>query len=164
MALKDALISLNELQASGIISDYAICGGYACVYYEVGQPTYDLDVLTVSVSKDDIHDIYEYYGKQGAKIENIYIYIKDMPVQFIPNISPLHEEAVARATELLFDDIRGKIVTVEYLIALLLTAYREKDRIRIQRLLDKADRSILLDVVQRFDDGQLYERYKEILA
>lgn len=163
MALRDALISLNELQESGIISDYAICGGYACIYYKVGQPTYDLDVLTVSVSADDIHSIYEHYRKKGAKLENLYIYVEDMPIQFLPNISPLHNEAVTKAPEILFEGIRGKFVTVEYLIALLLTAYREKDRIRIQRLFKQADRSILLDIVQRFDDGQLYERYKELL-
>lgn len=86
MALKDALVSLNDLKLKGVVTDYAICGGYACIHYGVGHPTYDLDVLTISVSEDDIHSIFEYYRKQGAKIESPYIYVKDMPIQFLPNV------------------------------------------------------------------------------
>jgi len=123
-----------------------------------------LDVLTISVSEGDIHNIFEYYKKQGARTEGLYIYVKDMPIQFLPNISPLHNEAVENANELLFDGVRGKIVSVEYLIVLLLTVYRTKDKIRIQRLIERADRNILLDIIRRFDDGQLCKRYEKILA
>lgn len=85
MALKDVLLNLNNLKSSGIIKDYAICGGYACTFYEVSMTTYDLDVLTILPSETDYHRLYEHFRAKGARIENVYIYIEDMPVQFLPN-------------------------------------------------------------------------------
>ena len=90
-----------------------------------------------------------------------------MPVQFLPNyISPLFNSAIEEANEIEFEGVRSKFVSIEYLIALLLTAFRLKDRIRIQSLLDKVDNNILRDIIKRFDNdqGQLFKRYKEILA
>ena len=65
-----------------------------------------------------------------------------------------------------FEGVHSKFVSIEYLIALLLTSFRLKDRIRIQGLLDKVDKNILIDIIKRFDDdqGKLLERYERILA
>ncbi len=90
-----------------------------------------------------------------------------MPVQFLPNyISPLFNSAIEEADKIEFDDISSKVVSVEYLVALLLTSFRSKDRIRIQSLISKADGALLLEVIKRFDneERQLYERYKKVLA
>ena len=167
MALKDVLITLNNLVEVGIIKDYAIGGGYAVMYYDIPITTYDLDVLVMLQSDDDFHRLYDYFRENGAKIEDVYIFIDDMPVQFLPNyISPLCNSAIEEANEIEFDGIRSKIVTIEYLIALLLTSFRPKDRIRIQGLLYKADKNILIDIIKGFDNDkcQLFERYKRILA
>ena len=164
MGLKEVLTDLNGLISNGIIEDYAICGGYACTFYKVSMPTYDLDVLIILASDDDFHRLYEHYRKINAKIENIYIYIEGMPVQFLPNISSLHHEAIQKAPIIQFEGVASKFVSVEYLIALLLTAYRPKDRIRVESLLKQADKKILEDILWRFGDGQLYKRYTEILA
>ena len=90
-----------------------------------------------------------------------------MPVQFLPNyISPLFNQAIIEADLIAFEDIHAKVVKLEYLIVLLLTAFRQKDRIRIQGLLDKTDKVLLLDIIRRFDDEQqsLYKRYEKVLA
>ena len=153
--------------ASNIIKDYAIGGGYAVMFYDIPITTYDLDVLVVLPSENDFHRLYDYFRNCGAKIQDVYIFINDMPVQFLPNyISPLYNSAIEEANEIEFEDVRSKIVGVEYLIALLLTAFRLKDRIRIQGLLDKADKNTLIDIIKRFDDDQyqLFKRYKRILA
>lgn len=70
------------------------------------------------------------------------------------------------ANEVEFEGVRSKFVSIEYLIALLLTAFRPKDRIRIQSLLDMADRTTLEDIIERFGNDQykLLERYKGILG
>lgn len=167
MGIKDVLVTLNNLTKEGIIQGYAIGGGYAAMYYDVPTTTYDVDVLVVLHSEGDFQKLYQYFRDKGSKIENVYIFIEDMPVQFLPNyISPLFNSAIEESIEVEFDDIRGKFVKIEYLITLLLLSYRPKDKIRIQSLLDKADKPILASLIQRFDDdqGKLLERYKKILA
>lgn len=95
MGLRDVFIALNNLVESNIIEDYAIGGGYAAMYYDIPIATYDLDVLVVLSGDDDFHRLYEYFRQEGAKIEDVYIYIDDMPVQFLPNyISPLFNAAI----------------------------------------------------------------------
>ena len=94
MGLRNILAYLNELKATGIIKDYAIGGGYAVMYYDLPISTYDLDVLVLLSGEKDYHRLYEHFRAQGNKIENVYIFINDMPVQFIPNyISPLFKAA-----------------------------------------------------------------------
>ena len=167
MGLKNVLACLNSLVVEGIIQDYAIGGGYAAMYYDIPMITYDLDVLVVLPSEKDYHCLYDYFRRGGAKIEEIYIFIEDKPVQFLPNyISPLFNSAIENANIVEFEGLRTKFVSVEYLVALLLTAFRSKDRIRVQSLLNKASKGILLDIIKRFDNeqGLLHKRYKEVLA
>ena len=166
MGLKNILACLNELKDAGIIQDYAIGGGYAVMYYDLPISTYDLDILVLLLDEKDYHKLYEHFRAQGNKIEDVYIFIDDMPVQFLPNyISPLFNQAIIEADLIAFEDIHAKVVKLEYLIVLLLTAFRQKDRIRIQSLLDKADKVLLLDIIRRFDDEQqsLYKRYQKVL-
>lgn len=161
------LVTLNDLKKKGVIQDYAIGGGYAVMFYDIPTTTYDLDVLVVLPSEDAFHRLYEHFRERGAKIEDVYIFINDMPVQFLPNyINPLFNSAIEEANEIEFEGVHSKFVSIEYLIALLVTAFRLKDRIRIQSLLDKADKNILRDIIKRFDNdkGQLSERYKKVLA
>ena len=161
------LVTLNDLKKKGVIQDYAIGGGYAVMFYDIPTTTYDLNVLVVLPSEDDFHRLYEYFRERGAKIEDVYIFINNMPVQFLPNyINPLFNSAIEEANEIEFEGVHSKFASIEYLIALLLTAFRPKDRIRIQSLLDKADKNILKDIIKRFDNdkGQLFERYKKVLA
>lgn len=90
-----------------------------------------------------------------------------MPVQFLPSfISPLYNDAIKEANEIEFEDIHSKIIAIEYLIVLLLTAFRDKDRIRIPRLLDNANKETIELLIEKYDDGHhtLSQRYKSILA
>jgi len=167
MGLREVLTHLNDLKATGIIQDYAIGGGYAAMLYDIPMTTYDLDVLAVLPTEDDYHRLYEHFRTKGAKIENVYIFIEGMPVQFLPNyISPLFDSAIEEANIVDFQGVSSKFVSIEYLIALYLTAFRKKDIIRVQSLIKKAKKKLLLDIIRRFDNDQykLYERYKKVLA
>jgi len=98
MGLKEVLTRLNDLKATGVFQDYAIGGGYAAMFYDIPMTTYDLDVLVVLPTENDYHRLYEHFRTKGAKIENVYIFIEDMPVQFLPNyISPLFNSAIEEA-------------------------------------------------------------------
>ena len=167
MGLREVLISLNDLKAVGIIQDYAIGGGYAAMFYDIPITTYDLDVLVILPSENDYHNLYEHFRNKGTKIENVYIFIEDMPVQFLPNyISLLFNSAIEEANVIELEGVSSKFVNVEYLIALYLTAFRDKDIIRAKSLLKKAKKDLLLRIIQEFDNGQnnLLEKYKRVLA
>lgn len=167
MSLKDVLVNLNNLITAGIIQDYAIGDGYAVMFYDIPLTTYDLDVLAILPTENDFHRLYEHFRTKGAKIEKEYIFIEGMPVQFLPNyISPLFNNTIKEANMEEFEGICSKFVSIEYLIVLLLTSFRWKDKIRIQSLLNKANKDLLVDIIQSFDNEQhqLYERYKEVLA
>ena len=166
------IILLQELErrnikTTGIIQDYAIGGAYAAAFYDIPMTTYDLDVLVKLRTENDYHKLYEFFRTRGAKIENVYIFISEMPVQFLPNyISPLFNSAIEESNVVDFEGVLCKIVSIEYLVLLLLTAFRRKDRIRIEGLLDKVNKDLLSNLITRFGDGEntLYERYQSILA
>jgi len=65
-----------------------------------------------------------------------------------------------------FESIQTRFVSVEYLVLLLLTSFRPKDKIRIQSLIGKANKELLLNLIKRFDNDEniLHKRYQEILA
>lgn len=165
--LPSVLTELNALVRLGIIRDYAIGGGYAVMYYGIPYSTFDLDVLIVLGSDEDFHKLYNYYRQKGNKIEDVYIYIADMAVQFLPNyISPLFSNAIKEAQQIKVNGVPSKVVRVEYLIALLLTAFRPKDKINIIELVKGADMPMLDEILRRFDDGQrlLSKRFREVLG
>ena len=160
------LDELNALVRQGIIEDYAIGGGYAVMYYGIPYSTFDLDVLVVLGSEEDFHSLYSHYRQKGNKIENVYIYIANMAVQFLPNyISPLFDNAIKEAQRIRVNGVPSKVVKVEYLIALLLTAFRPKDKIHVIELAKNADMLLLNEILRGLDDGQLLsKRLKEVLG
>lgn len=166
------LSELNKLVEKSIITDYAIGGGYASIYHGIPYFTEDVDVLVI-VSGDvdfkklyDPQHLYRYFEQQGNRISKEYVYIANQAVQFFPDISPLFNEAVREAEQIEVNDIPGKIVTIEYLIALLLTSFRLKDKIKIADLIKRTDLSILDQILGRFDDEerQLSKRLEGILG
>jgi len=166
LGLPEALGALNELKEKGVIQDYAIGGGYAVIYHNIPYSSYDLDIFAILRSDDDYRAIYQHFREKGNKIEDVFIYIEDTPVQILPNISPLYDEAVKQAHEIEIDGIRSKIARVEHLIVIALEAFRLKDKIRVTQLLEKANTDFLDKILDRFDDekGTLRKRYKSVLA
>lgn len=168
MGLQEAVINLNELKKIGLIQDYAIGGAYAVTVYDVPQATYDLDVFIIVSSESDfdgLSGIYDHFKERGAIFEHEHILIGDMPVQFFPNISPLHNNAIEEAQTVEFEGISIRFIGLEHLILLLLTSFRPKDKIRVGSLLVKADNDKLLSLIERFDNEQkvLFTRYRTIL-
>lgn len=166
MGLKETLRTLNQVKKEGIIQDYAIVGGYAVIYYAVPYSSYDLDIGVILRNDDDFHALYQYFREKGNKIEDVYIYIDDMPVQFLPSyISPLYNEVIKQAKEVVIEGVNSKVAGVEHLIVLALDVFRARDKYRIIQLLGKADKKLLDKTIDKFDkEGKLRARYKEVLA
>lgn len=167
--ISEALLALNQIKEKGIIEDYAIGGGYAVIYHQVPYSTYDLDIFAIISSRDNIvtlAPIYDFFRKRGNKVQGEHIYVGDMPVQILPDISPLSDEAVREAEETEVAEIPTKVIGAEHLIALSLIPFRQTDKYRISRLIEIADRKLLDKIIDRFDneENQLRKRLKSILG
>lgn len=166
MSFQGVLSTLNDLKKKGIIQDYAIAGGYALFYYLEPAYTYDVDIVILLQGEDYFHRLYQHFREEGKKIEDVYIYIEDMPVQFFPGYGgDLFEDAVRGANRITVKGIPSKVVSVEYLITLLLKSYRAKDKIRIAELLPKADTDTLSEILRKHDNEKdnLQVRYQNLL-
>jgi len=162
----EAIKFINTLKKEGFIKDYAIGGGYALNYYLEPILTYDLDIFILLDTEKEFSDLYAYFRSKRYKLENVYIVINGLRVQFLPSyISHLFEEAIKRAKRIKIKGVPAKIISIEYLIATLLMAFRPKDRIVIPQLLEQANVKLLNDVLQRFSDEKtpLDKRLRRIL-
>jgi len=149
----EALRTLNQLKKEGVVKDYAIGGGYAVNYYLEPILTYDLDIFVLMITDKEYSALYQYFRSRKYQIKNVYILIEGMPVQFLPSfISPLIDEAIRRAKRIRVKGIPSKVLTVEYLIATLLVAFRPKDKVVIPQLLEQADMRLLNEILGRFSD------------
>ena len=109
------MVVLDDLKKKGVIKDYAIAGGYAIVYYLEPSYTYDLDVVILLNSEEEFHNLYQYFRENGNKIEKVYIFIDDMPVQFFPGYGgDLYEESVRCANKTTVNGIPSKVVSREH--------------------------------------------------
>ena len=149
----EALRTLNELKRKGVIKDYAIGGGYAVNYYLEPILTYDLDIFVLMTTDKEYSELYQYFRSRKYQIKNVYIILEGMPVQFLPSfISPLIDEAIKQAKRIRVKGTPSKVLTVEYLIATLLMAFRPKDKMVIPHLLEQADMRLLDEMLGRFSD------------
>jgi len=149
----EALRTLNELKRKGVIKDYAIGGGYAANYYLEPILTYDLDIFVLMTTDKEYSELYQYFRSRKYQIKNVYVILEGMPVQFLPSfISPLIDEAIKQAKRIRVKGTPSKVLTVEYLIATLLMAFRPKDKMVIPHLLEQADMRLLDEMLGRFSD------------
>jgi hypothetical protein len=161
-----ALKILNRLKRNGLVRDYAIGGGYAVNYYLEPILTYDLHIFLLMDTDEEFHALYDYFKKAGYKIENVYIVIAEMAVQFLPSsIHPVITEAVREAKRIRVKGIYTKVLKAQYLIATLLMAFRPKDKMVIPQLLELVDIKKLKSIIDRFTNEKtpLDKRLQRIL-
>lgn len=164
--LEKALRILNRLKRTRLIRDYAIGGGYAVNYYLEPILTYDLDIYVLMDEDQEFCALDRYFTREGYEIENVYIMIEGMPVQFLPTyIHPVLDEAVKKAKKIRFGGVTTKVLNAEHLIATLLMAFRPKDKMVIPSLLEFANRRKLESISRRFsnENTPLDQRLTRIL-
>ena len=93
-----------------------------------------------------------------SELENECIKIEGMPVQFLPAYNTLLEEALKEPQEIMYEDVRARVLRSEHLVAICLQTGRSKDRERIRILREQAklDQNFLADVLRRH---QLEEKW-----
>ena len=147
---------LNEMVREGELSNYAIGGAIAAVFYVRPFATQDVDVfVTMQTGPTGLVTKipgWDYLKERGyTEIRDEGIMVEGWPVQFLPVSSPLQEEAFLNATII---DTAGepvRVILAEHLVALMLQSGRLKDVVRVQMFLeqDAVDQEVLLDIIKR---------------
>jgi hypothetical protein len=147
---------LNQMVRDGEVSNYAIGGAIAAVFYVEPFATQDVDVFVMmeTGSSGLVTEIpgWNYLKKHGyAEVRGEAIVVDDWPVQFIPVSNALEEEAYLNAGVLDFDGEPVRVMLAEHLVALMLQTSRLKDLARVQMFLSQeaVDQDILMDIVER---------------
>lgn len=150
--MKATLKTINQMQADGVIGQYAIGGAVGATFYLEPSATLDIGVF-VSLQNTggsqilSLAPIYEYLTARGCRVEREYIIVGTWPVQFLPPSDALDEEALAQAIETDVDEIKTHVMTAEHLVAIALRTGRAKDKIRVEQFIESG----VLDVA-RLDD------------
>ncbi|MBA2647873.1 MAG: hypothetical protein H0U81_13830 [Pyrinomonadaceae bacterium] len=139
--MKETLRVINRMVVDGIISQYAIGGAVAAIYYLEPFDTADLDVF-VQVKPTVgrlmiLAPIYQYLTGRGHKTKGEFIYIEGLPVQFLPVFNALTEEAVTKAQTISYARTKTRVMRAEHLVAIMLDTGRPKDYLRISMFLDQ---------------------------
>jgi predicted nucleotidyltransferase len=166
--MKKTLEVINELKNEGLVKDYAIGGAVAALRWVEPFFTRDLDIFVIPLQERNEKKVISFlpiYDSLKAKgyhqWTGQWIMVEGVPVEFLP-AEGLAKEAVEEAVEIEFEGVRTKIVTPEHLIALFLKASREKDKMKIELLLDqtKIDREKLTGILTRHGlDGKFKALY-----
>jgi hypothetical protein len=139
--MKATLQVVNQMQADGVISQYAIGGAIGATFYLEPTSTFDIDIFVSfqnvrGSSLVSLEPIYSYLKARGCKSEKEHVVIEGWPVQFLPPGDALDEEALAKAVQTDVDGIPTRVMTAEHLVAIALKIGRPKDRIRIAQFIE----------------------------
>ena len=139
--MRETLKIINRMVKEGVIEEYAIGGAIAAIYYLEPFDTADLDIFVqVNATGSDLMilaPIYEYLTEHGHKAKGEFIYIEEIPVQFLPIYNPLTEEAVEKAQTIKYSRVTTRIMRPEHLVAIMLDTGRPKDYLRISVFLEQ---------------------------
>jgi len=158
----------NEATDKGLITKYAIAGGFAVEFYGAPINTVDIDFLGVFPQTAsgllDPSVYFDFFRSKGADTSGEYLVMNGLRFQIIPANQGLDAEALEAATGVSEAGIRFFVVTLEHLIAMKLNAWRYKDRLHINHLLDSGlnpNESRLLSILQRYG---LETRWAQLLT
>lgn len=159
---------LNELVAEGVIEKYAIGGAVASIFYIESTITFDLDIL-ILIKKEkksliSLSPIYEWFNSRGYEFDKEHILIEGIPVQFIPAYNDLVEEAVNNSVERTFKNVKTKVISPEYLIAIMIDTYRSKDKERVLRFFEEFDvnMNVLNPILTKYDLADKFKTLKNL--
>ena len=129
---------LNELVADGVITQYAIGGAMAMLFWAEPTVTFDLDVFILLPGTASpiisLQPLYDTLRQRGFAEAAEHVMIHGTPVQFLVSPNPLGDEAITAAVERKLDGVPFRLIRPEYLAALWLQAGGAKRRERVEML------------------------------
>jgi hypothetical protein len=142
MSIRDVIAMINQMERDRVISRYAIGGAVGATFYLEPVATLDVDVF---VAFDIVpgqlivtpKPIIDYLTARGCSMKGEYVMIADWPVQFLPPVSPLVEEALEQAAEVDVDGVPARVFSAEHLAAIALETGRAKDKARLLQFIEE---------------------------
>ena len=146
--------ALDILKQKDLISDYAIGGAFGLTIHAEPVLSYDVDALVTFSSSSTIVDMSEIYNELkilGAREDKEHIIVGGIPLHILPASSSLAREALKNAELLSYRGAAIKVFTLEYLIAIMVSLSRPKDKERIALVKDsqKINHNALDDILKR---------------
>lgn len=139
--LAEVMRASNGLVAAKLIEDWALGGALAAIYYVEPFATYDADIFFIPADKGltaGLPAIYAQLQAQGWQAQREHLLVRGFPVQLLA-ASGLTEEAVREAERIEFEGVPAKVFRAEHLVAVAASVGRQKDKARIEQLLQQAD-------------------------
>jgi hypothetical protein len=164
--MERTLAILNQLEHEGIIGHYAIGGAVAATRYIEPIQTYDLDIFVMlpvlPSGLISLTGVYERLEQLGYSAQGESVVIEDWPVQFLPVFNLLTDEALAQALEVKFGSTATRVLSAEYLAAIMLDTGRSKDYARLVQFFefDVLDRATLEDIIVRHGLMEKWRRFQ----
>ena len=139
--LAEVLRESNALVSAGLMEDWALGGALAAIYYVEPFTTYDADIFFIPSDKGlsaGMPAIYAHLQAHGWQVEREHLLCRGFPVQFLA-ASGLTEEAVRESERVAFEGVPAKVFRAEHIVAIAASVGRQKDKARIEQLLQQAD-------------------------
>ncbi len=156
---------INQMQDENLFVQYAIGGAIASLFYIEPVVTFDLDIFILLPPKEALSiitltPIYEWLKRKGYKPHQEQVMIEGIPVQFLPAYNDLIIEAVEKAEIKKYQSVHTRVIGPEYLMAIMLQTYRQKDKERLKLFIssNRFSINILNEILIRYD---LMSRYEE---
>jgi hypothetical protein len=163
--MRQALSVLLQVQAEGLLAEFAIGGAVAASFFAATVATEDLDIFAFLQPSASgllsLTPLYERLQALGGRVQAEHVVIGTWPVQVLPAYTPLVEEAVSKATNQLFEDLTVRVVDATYLCAIALQTGRAKDYLRVHSLIESGhvDGDALRALVNRFALNARWDSY-----
>ncbi len=113
-SLAEVFRTLNDMKFEGIITDYAIGGGMAALFYAEAMRTYDIDVFALIPQQTgpiiSLAEIYEWARKRGFETEREHLVIYNVPVRFFAANEGLTNEAVVQAVTFDYQGVSVRVI------------------------------------------------------
>jgi hypothetical protein len=158
--MESTLKVIKQLVENDLIQDYAICGAMGAMFYTEPITTYDLDIFIILPESSryslivTLSPIYEYLKDRGYTEHKEHIIIEGLPVQFLVAEHALEIEALQEARIMRVGSTEIKVLSPEYLLAIMTKVGGDKYRVRIAMLLKEyidVDKDKLYDILYRFE-------------
>jgi hypothetical protein len=139
--IREAIATINQMQADGVVERYAIGGAVGATFYLEPIATLDVDVFLAFKAETGSaiaspKPIFDYFKARGGVVQGEYIVISGWPVQFLPPTGPLVEEALREAVTRDVEGTPARVFTAEHLAAVALQTGRAKDKARLLQFVE----------------------------
>lgn len=163
--MKELAQLLNEMRSEGIIKDYALFGAVAQMRYTEPVATLAADVLVAVQAQDRLDllgEIYAFCFARGYTTEGKSILVGVWPTQFIPNFSPLTQEALNQAETVDFEWTSFRVVGASHLAVIALSVGRAKAFTRILALIESGSvtRKEISHLAAKHDLAKEFQRFE----